>query len=322
MPEIPDVRDLAARVTANVERVILGKRRAIELLLTALLADRHVLIEDVPGTGKTMMVKALAVSLGASFARLQFTPDLLPSDVTGTSVWDPHRGEFRFEPGPVFHQIVLADEINRASPKTQSSLLECMEERQVSVDGVTRPLPRPFLVLATENPVDFEGTYPLPEAQLDRFGLRLQIGYPAPEEEVRLLDRLHGDEPLRTLGQVATPEEVLAAQERVREVYVDPALRAYLIDVIAATRSHPEVQLGASPRAAVALAALARARASLMGRDYVLPEDVKALAEPALGHRLILRPEARWQQVTPESVIRDVLARTPLPDQVRVRRGG
>jgi MoxR-like ATPase len=314
------VMALARALVSNVGRVLVGKESVLRLLLAALLAERHVLVEDVPGTGKTTLVKALARSLGATFSRLQFTPDLLPTDVTGFYALDPRTGELRFRPGPVFHQVVLVDEINRASPKTQSSLLECMEERQVTVDGVTHRLPRPFLVLATQNPVEYEGTFPLPEAQLDRFGLRLSLGYPSAEEEVQLLERFAASDPLAELEPVASADDVLAAQAAVRAVFVDEALRRYVVELCAATRRHPDVALGASPRCALALVALGQAVAAMAGRDFVLPDDIKAVAPAAMTHRILLTPAARWRDASPEAVVAAALRHTPVPADTRPAR--
>jgi MoxR-like ATPase len=319
---VAEVMGLARALAGNVARVVVGRERVLRLLLAALLTERHVLVEDVPGTGKTTLVKALARSLGLDFSRVQFTPDLLPSDVTGFDALDPRTGELRFRPGPVFAQIVLVDEVNRASPKTQSSLLECMEERQVTVDGRTYPLPRPFLLLATQNPVEHEGTFPLPEALLDRFGLRLRLGYPEPEDEVAMLERFTGSDPLADLQPVATSEEALAAQQAVRAVYVDASLRRYVVELCAATRRHPEVLLGASPRCALSLVAMAQAVAAMAGRDFVLPDDVQTLAEAAVAHRIVLTPEARWRGLTPETVVGAALGETPVPTGASMRRRG
>jgi MoxR-like ATPase len=315
-----EVMGLSKALTGSVSRVVVGKEPVVRLLLAALLSERHVLIEDVPGTGKTTLVKTLARSLGASFTRLQFTPDLLPTDVTGFYALDPRSGDLRFRPGPLFSQIVLVDEINRASPKTQSSLLEAMEERQVTVDGATHPLPRPFLVLATQNPVEYEGTFPLPEAQLDRFGLRLHLGYPTAEEEGTLLRRFIDGDPLSELTPVATVEDVLEATAAVRAVYVDDALRRYVVELVAATRRNPDVVLGASPRCALALVALGQAMAAMAGRDYVLPDDVKAVAPAAMAHRVLLTPAARWRDVTADSVVAAALRQTTVPTDTRPAR--
>jgi MoxR-like ATPase len=299
-------------VIDNVERVIVGKREVIELLLVALLCEGHVLIEDVPGVGKTMLARAMAISLGGQFKRLQCTPDLLPNDVTGVSVYNQKSGEFEFRPGPVFVNILLADEINRATPRTQSALLEAMQEQQVTVDGVTRPLPRPFLVLATQNPVEYEGTFPLPEAQLDRFLMRLEVGYPSPEDEKFLLTHLGREHPITQIGAVVDGAAILDLQKECWDVYVDETLRDYIIRLITATRSHPDLALGASPRASLALFKTAQALAALRGRDHVLPDDVKYLVPPTLTHRLIVKPEAELRGRTASAIVRDLLTEVPL----------
>jgi len=301
-----------AAVVANVEKAIFGKHHEVELAITALLCRGHILIEDVPGTGKTVLAKALSRSIGCSFRRIQFTPDLLPSDVTGVAIFDQRTNSFEFRPGPVMSQIVLADEINRATPKTQSALLEAMEERQITVDGVTYRLPEPFLVMATQNPIEYEGTFPLPEAQLDRFFLRLQLGYPGPEQEVAILDAQRVQHPIETLGQVVSSEELLESQVRVRDIHVAPAVKQYVVNVVGATRSHPDVYLGASPRGSLALTRAAQAYAAIRGRDFVLPDDVKALAAPTLSHRLILQPQARLKDLATTTVIAEVLASVPV----------
>lgn len=306
------VHGLAAAVERNIQQVMVGKHREIQYVLVALLAGGHILVEDVPGVGKTTLVRALARSLGCQFRRIQFTPDLLPSDVTGVSVFNQGSGQFEFRPGPIFSQVVLADEINRTSPKTQSALLESMEESQVTVDGVTRPLPRPFLVLATQNPIEYEGTFPLPEAQLDRFLLRLQIGYPRPEEERLIVERSR-QLPLEKLQAVAQTEDVLQAQAQVAEVFVEPSVQDYIVRVVQRTRQHPDVYLGASPRGSIALSRSAQALALIRGRSYVTPDDVKELAPVTLAHRLILKPESRFYGGTPEKVLADVLSQVPVP---------
>ncbi len=308
-----DVKAVVQVLLDNVERVVVGKHAEVESALIALICEGHILIEDVPGVGKTVLAKALARSIGCSFKRLQFTPDLLPSDVTGVSIFNQKTGEFEFRPGPVIAQIVLADEINRATPKTQSSLLEAMEERQVTVDGFTHRMPKPFLVMATQNPIEYEGTFPLPEAQLDRFLMRIRLGYPARQDEVEILDRQQHSHPLDQLTQVAGVEELLAVQAQVKEVAVAPALRSYVVDVVSATREHPDVYLGASPRGSLALFRTGQARALLAGRDYVLPDDVKALAEPVLAHRLIINPASRIKNVDAGLVIREILDSLPVP---------
>lgn len=306
------IQQSSDRVVANVERVIVGKHNEVRLALVALLCRGHLLIEDVPGTGKTVLAKAIARSLGCSFRRIQFTPDLLPSDVTGLSIFNQKTHEFEFRPGPIMAQIVLADEINRATPKTQSALLECMEERQATVDGVTHPMPEPFLVIATQNPIEYEGTFALPEAQLDRFMLRLRLGYPQPLEEIVILDEQKRGHPLDEIGEVCTVEELRELQAAVREVYVDSSVSDYIVRLVNATRSHPDVYLGASPRGSIALYRAGQALAALLGRDYVIPDDVKALAEPALAHRLIIKTAASVHDVHPGQVIRELLDTVPI----------
>jgi len=304
--------DFAATVTHNVESVIIGKRAQIEKLLIALLCQGHVLIEDVPGTGKTMLARAIAVSLGLSFKRVQCTPDLLPNDITGVNVFNQQTQSFEFRPGPVFVNVLLADEINRATPRAQAALLEAMQERQVTVDGVTRPLPAPFLVLATQNPVEYEGTFPLPEAQLDRFLMRLSLGYPDEHDEGRMLRHLNRRHPIETLGAVVDGAELLALAETVSAVHLDETLERYLLALVRATRSHPDLALGASPRGSLALRKTSQALAALRGRDYVLPDDVKALAPLTLAHRLILKPESQLRGRTTADVLNEILERTPL----------
>jgi MoxR-like ATPase len=310
-----DKSGLATRigaVVANVERVIFGKHHEVELALVALVCRGHILVEDVPGTGKTMLAKAIARSLGCSFKRIQFTPDLLPSDVTGVSIFNQRNNQFEFRPGPVMTQIVLADEINRATPKTQSALLEAMEEHQVTVDGVTYQLPDPFLVMATQNPIEYEGTFPLPEAQLDRFFIRLQLGYPKEREEIAILDAQRVIHPLETIEQVMGAEELLKAMSAVKDVHIAEQVKTYVVGVVNATRSHPDVYLGASPRGSLALARASQAYALIQGRDFVLPDDVKALAGPTLSHRLILQPQARLKDLAATTVIAEVLASVPV----------
>src|SRR5437762_6593115 len=279
------IQQVGDRVLANVERVIVGKHNEVRFALVALLCKGHLLIEDVPGTGKTVLAKAIAKSLGSSFRRIQFTPDLLPSDVTGLSIYNQKTHEFEFRPGPIMAQVVLADEINRATPKTQSSLLECMEERQATIDGVTYTMPDPFLVIATQNPIEDEGTLPLPEAQLDRFMLRLKLGYPQPIEEIVILDEQKRSHPLEEIEDVCSVDELRELQAAVREIYIDSTVSDYIVRVVNATRTHPDVYLGASPRGSLALYRAGQALAALMGRDYVIPDDVKLLAEPALADR-------------------------------------
>lgn len=310
---VEPVRTLSDKVIANVERVIIGKRREIELALVALLCQGHVLIEDVPGVGKTMLARAFARSLGCSFRRLQFTPDMLPSDVTGISVFNQKTREFEFRPGPIIAQIVLTDEINRATPKTQSALLEAMEERQISVDGVTYPMPKPFLVMATQNPIEYEGTFPLPEAQLDRFMIRINLGYPSAADEVQMLEAQQRVHPIEQIGQVVSAEELIAAQVAVKEVYLDRLIKEYVVALVEATRRHPDVYLGASPRGSLALAKTAQARAAMRGRDFVSPDDVKQLADPTLAHRIILSPAARLKHVDAHAIVNEIVNSVPVP---------
>ncbi len=315
-----EVQNLVEKVTANVEKVIIGKREEIHLTLIALLCEGHLLIEDVPGVGKTMLARSISKSIGCVFRRIQFTPDMLPSDVTGVSVYNQKTGEFEFRPGPVMAQIVLTDEINRATPKTQSALLEAMEERQVTVDGVTYPMAEPFLVLATQNPIEYEGTFPLPEAQVDRFMMRITLGYPSPADEILMLDSQKVSHPVQSLEQVVTVEELLAAQAAVKRVYVDDLIKEYIVALTNATRRHPDVYLGASPRGSLALYKTGRARAAIQGRDYVIPDDIKALAEPTLAHRLIISPSARIKNVDPRALIQETLNSVPVPGaRVRAR---
>jgi MoxR-like ATPase len=311
------IQTWSAEITRRIGRLLVGVEEPLQLVLVALLARGHVLIEDVPGVGKTRLAEAVARCLGVGFRRIQFTPDVLPSDITGTNVFDPAHGEFRFRAGPIFSGVVLADEINRATPRTQSSLLEAMEERQVTIDGVTRTLPEPFLVLATQNPVELEGTFPLPEAQLDRFLLRLRLGYPPAEAERELLTRLSRGQGavdlMPTLGAVVLPDGLAAAMAAVRSVSVAPDLVNYLVDLVRATRTHPDVRLGASPRAAGALLLAAQARAALRGRDHVIPDDVKALAEAVLAHRLVLTVDAELHGRDAATTLAEVLAGVPVP---------
>ncbi len=313
-----DPRTIAQNIVENVEQVIIGKRSQVELAVITLMCGGHLLIEDVPGVGKTMLARSLARSSGCNFSRIQFTPDLLPSDVTGVSVYNQATADFEFRPGPVLSQVVLADEINRATPKAQSALLEAMEERQTTVDGTTYRMPEPFMVMATQNPIEYEGTFPLPEAQLDRFLIRLELGYPSVQDERAMMQRqLHGH-PVGELGQVCDPEAVMGLQAAVREVYVDVLVQQYIVALTDATRKHDSTYLGASPRGSLALQRLVQAKAVLEGRDYVLPDDVKLVAYPALGHRIILNAQARVKGVTAEQVVEDCLKQLPVPG-VRAR---
>lgn len=308
-----DIKAFGEKLFANLETVIIGKRNALDLISIGLLCQGHVLIEDVPGVGKTVLARTLAKSLGCDFSRLQFTPDMLPSDVTGTSIFNQETRKFEFRPGPLFGQIILADEINRATPKTQAALLEAMEERQVTVDGQTHPLPRPFMVLATQNPIEYEGTFPLPEAQLDRFLLRLRLGYPGQADEIRILENQQLRHPIESVEAVISADEVIQAAEAVREIFVSPAVKRYITDLVSRTRQHADIYLGASPRGSLSLFRAAQARAGLLGRDYVLPDDVKALAASILAHRIIVNPAARLREVTAEKLVQEILLAVAVP---------
>lgn len=313
MTDVARVQAVARQIQTNIEKVIVGKSQVIELLVAALLTEGHVLIEDVPGLGKTMLAKSLARSLGCTFQRVQFTPDLLPSDITGVNVFNQKSGDFEFRPGPIMAQIVLADEINRAGPRTQSALLEAMEERTVSVDGMTRSLPRPFLVIATQNPIELEGTFPLPEAQLDRFLLRLAIGYPKADEEREVLRRFKSIDPLDQLQPVASSGDISELITVCRSVYVSPAIETYLLALVHTTRGNPLLSLGASPRASLALYHTAQALAAIHGRSFVIPDDVQGITAPALSHRLILSNQARLHGKELSGVLEDVIAQVPVP---------
>jgi len=307
-----DVQKFIAPLIENVEQVIVGKRQAIEFIVVALLCEGHVLLEDVPGSGKTMLARSIAASLGIHFKRIQCTPDLLPNDITGVSIFNQKNGEFEFKPGPIFVNVLLADEINRATPRTQAALLEAMQEQQVTVDGVTRDLPRPFLVLATQNPIEYEGTFPLPEAQLDRFLMRLSIGYPSRRDERQILTNLWREHPITKIGKVVNGQELSALQKRVWDVNVDATLQDYIVALAEATRNHPDLSLGVSPRGSLALLKGAQALAAIRGRDYVIPEDIKTLVPLTLAHRLILKPEAELRGRTARLILEDVLEKTPL----------
>lgn len=311
--QVEPLRALANQVITNVEHVIIGKHHEVELALIALLCQGHVLIEDVPGTGKTMLARAFAKSLGCSFRRIQFTPDMLPSDVTGTSIFNQQSREFEFRPGPIVAQVVLTDEINRATPKTQSALLEAMEERQITVDGITYAMPLPFLVLATQNPIEYEGTFPLPEAQLDRFMMRIHLGYPNAQEEVQMLESQQRAHPIEAVRQVISAQELINAQHSIREIYVDRLIKEYIVSIVEATRRHPDVYLGASPRGSLALVKTTQAKAAMRGRDFVSPDDVKELADATLAHRLILSPAARLKKVDARGIVNEIINSVPVP---------
>jgi MoxR-like ATPase len=316
-----DAANAVQKIAANIEKVIFGKRSQITLTLVAYLCEGHILLEDVPGVAKTMLARALAKSVGCTFKRIQCTPDLLPTDVTGVSVFNQKTAEFEFRPGPIFAQTLLADEINRATPRTQSALLEAMAERRVTVDGQSYNLKPPFLVIATQNPIDHEGTFPLPEAQLDRFLIRLALGYPNIDEESKMLQRLQKSHPIDDIGTVVSAADVLASQEAVREVYVDDKVRHYILELVNATRQHVDVHLGVSPRASIALFRTSQALAALAGRNFALPDDVKRMVLPVLGHRMILRPEARIRKITPASVLNAILAEVSAPVPMNQAQG-
>ena len=318
MADISIVKAVSDRICDNVETVIIGKRPEVQTTLLALLCEGHLLIEDVPGVGKTMLARAISRSIGCEFRRIQFTPDMLPSDVTGVSVFNQKTLEFEFRPGPIMAQIVLTDEINRATPKTQAALLEAMEERQITVDGTTYPLKRPFLVMATQNPIEYEGTFPLPEAQLDRFLLRTTLGYPAASQEIAILDSQRQSHPISRVEQVVSAAELVEAQRAVTDIYVDNLIKEYIVSLVGATRKHPDIYLGASPRGSLALYKAARAHAAVDAREFVIPDDVKMMAEPTLSHRLIVSPSARIKNVDPRAVLKEILDSVPVPG-TRVR---
>jgi len=306
------VQEFVSKVIENVEKVIIGKRDVIELLMVSLLCEGHVLIEDIPGVGKTMLARSMAISLGGMFKRLQCTPDLLPNDVIGVSVYNQQTGQFEFRSGPIFVNILLVDEINRATPRTQSALLEAMQEQQVSADGVTRSLPRPFLVMATQNPIEYEGTFPLPEAQIDRFLMRLSVGYPSTDDEKYLLTHLQREHPITRLQPVVEGEQLIVLQRQVWEIHVDDTLKDYIVRLVSATRSHPDLILGASPRASLALFKTAQALAAVRGRDHIIPDDIKYLITATMAHRLIIRPESELRGRTSQAILNDIIKSTPL----------
>jgi MoxR-like ATPase len=308
-----DIKIFTDVLIKNIERVIIGKREVVELTLISLLSNGHLLIDDVPGVGKTMLARSLAQSIGCSLGRIQFTPDMLPSDVTGVSIYNQAKNEFQFRPGPILNEIVLADEINRATPKTQSALLEAMQEGQVTVDGVSHTLPHLFMVLATQNPIEYEGTFRLPEAQLDRFLMRIKLGYPNMENEIEILDRQQFQHPIEHLKPVVSLEHVLKAQEMIRSVEVATSIKRYIVEIVRKTRSHSDAYLGASPRGSLGLYRAGQARAAMMGRSYVIPDDIQALVGPILGHRMILAPGAHLQDLDEEKVIAEILDRLTVP---------
>jgi MoxR-like ATPase len=308
-----DIKAFGERVTENLEKVIVGKRQSIELIVIGLLCQGHILIEDVPGVGKTMLARSLARSLDCVFNRIQFTPDMLPSDVTGVSIYNQQKNKFEFRAGPIIGQIILADEINRATPKTQAALLEAMEERQVTVDGETHILPKPFMVLATQNPIEYEGTFPLPEAQLDRFLLRLRLGYPSIADEIRVMDDQQLQHPLETLKSVVKLKEIQQAIDDVKQIYISPLIKKYIVELTTRTRQSADVYLGSSPRGSLSLARASQARAALMGRDHVLPDDIKALAVSVLAHRIIVSPAARLRDLSSDRIMQEIVLATPVP---------
>lgn len=314
MQSVQDLATAVQRVVGNVERVIVGKAEPVAFSLIAVICHGHILIEDVPGVGKTVLTKAIARSIGCSFKRIQFTPDLLPSDVTGVSIYNQKTSNFEFRPGPIMSQIVLADEINRATPKTQSALLEAMEEGQITVDGTTYRLPQPFMVMATQNPIEYEGTFPLPEAQLDRFMMNIRLGYPKPEDEINILDSHQHHHPLEDLAQIMTADELVLIQQQVRSVHVDPSIREYIVAIANATRNNQNIYLGASPRGSLALFRASQALAAMRGRGYVIPDDVKLLVKPTLAHRIIVTPAARVRSITSAQLLDEILQTVSVPN--------
>ncbi len=313
MQSVQDLATAVQRVISNVERVIVGKAEPVAFSLIAVICHGHVLIEDVPGVGKTVLTKAIARSIGCTFKRIQFTPDLLPSDVTGTSIYNQKTGNFEFRPGPIMAQIVLADEVNRATPKTQSALLEAMEESQITIDGITYRLPEPFMVMATQNPIEYEGTFPLPEAQLDRFMMNIKLGYPKDSDEMNILDTHQYHHPLDDLAQIMTAEELVHIQQQIRTIHVDPSIREYIVAIANATRNHINIYLGASPRGSLALFRASQALAAMRGRGYVIPDDVKLLTKPTLAHRIIVTPAARVRAITSTAILDEILQSVPVP---------
>jgi len=307
------IQDFGNKIKENLEKVIVGKSQTLELVVIGLLCQGHLLIDDVPGVGKTVMARSLAKSLGCDFSRIQFTPDMLPSDVTGVSIFNQVSREFEYRPGPIMAQIVLADEINRATPKTQSAMLEAMEERQVTVDGVTYPLPKPFMVLGTQNPIEYEGTFPLPEAQLDRFFMRVRMGYPSLTDEVKVLELQQLEHPIVSLKPVVTVEELLVVQDLVKTIYISPAVKRYIVEIVRATRENSDVYLGSSPRGSLGLFRAGQAMASMLGRDYVLPDDIKFLSEFILAHRMVVQPASRLRNLTADQIVREIVANLPVP---------
>lgn len=308
-----NIQAFGEKILNNLEKVIVGKRQSLEMIVIGLLCEGHILIEDVPGVGKTMLARSLARSMNCVFSRLQFTPDMLPSDVTGTSIYNQQKKKFEFRPGPIVGQIILADEINRATPKTQAALLEAMEERQITVDGITHPLPQPFMVLATQNPIEYEGTFPLPEAQLDRFLLRMRLGYPNILDEIRMMDDQRLAHPIESLKPVIKAKDILQAMNNVKKVYLSNAVKRYIVELCTRTRQSPDVYLGASPRGSLSLARAGQAKAALMGRDHVLPDDIKSLAVAVLAHRIIVSPAARLRDLSSDKIVQEILLSTPAP---------